>query len=91
MTLSEFQESITAGIPDTLPAPKPYDTSINHAPKRKDILTPEQKELALANALRYLTQNTMRFSLRSLPRSCASMVAYICIVSVPSMRCMRVL
>ena len=53
MTLSEFQESITAGIPDTLPAPKPYDTSINHAPKRKDILTPEQKELALANALRY--------------------------------------
>ena len=53
MTLSEFQESITAGIPETLPAPKPYDTTINHAPKRKDILTPEQKELALANALRY--------------------------------------
>ncbi len=53
MTLSEFQESITAGIPDTLPAPKPYDTTINHAPKRKDILTPEQKELALHNALRY--------------------------------------
>ncbi len=53
MTLSEFQESITAGIPETLPTPKPYDTTINHAPKRKDILTPEQKELALANALRY--------------------------------------
>ena len=53
MTLSEFQESITAGIPETLPALKPYDTTINHAPKRKDILTPEQKELALANALRY--------------------------------------
>ena len=53
MTLSEFQDSISAGIPETLPAPKPYDTTINHAPKRKDILTPEQKELALHNALRY--------------------------------------
>ena len=53
MTLNEFQESIRAGIPDTLPAPKPYDTTINHAPKRKDILTQEQKELALHNALRY--------------------------------------
>lgn len=53
MTLIEFQDSIRAGIPDTLPAPKPYDTTINHAPKRKDILTPEQKELALHNALRY--------------------------------------
>ena len=53
MTLTEFQDSIRAGIPDTLPAPKPYDTTINHAPKRKDILTPEQKELALHNALRY--------------------------------------
>ena len=53
MTLTEFQDSLRAGIPDTLPAPKPYDTTINHAPKRKDILTPEQKELALHNALRY--------------------------------------
>ena len=53
MTLTEFQDSIRAGIPDTLPAPKPYDTTINHAPKRKDILTTEQKELALHNALRY--------------------------------------
>ena len=53
MTLSEFQDSIRAGIPETLPAPKPYDIMINHAPKRKDILTPEQKELALHNALRY--------------------------------------
>ena len=60
MTLSEFQESITAGIPETLPAPKPYDTTINHAPKRKDILTPEQKELALANALRYFDPRNAR-------------------------------
>ena len=53
MTLNDFQAEIRAGIPDTLPEPKPYDTTINHAPKRKDILTPEQKELALRNALRY--------------------------------------
>ncbi len=53
MTLQEFQNDIRAGIPDVLPAPKPYDTAINHAPKRKDILTAEEKELALRNALRY--------------------------------------
>ena len=41
------------GIPTTLPAPKPYDTTVNHAPKRKDILTPAEKKLALRNALRY--------------------------------------
>ena len=53
MTLEEFQADIRAGIPDILPEPKPYDTSINHAPRRKDILTPAEKELALRNALRY--------------------------------------
>ena len=53
MTLNEFQQQICAGIPATLPPVKEYDTTINHAPKRKDILTPEQKELALRNALRY--------------------------------------
>lgn len=52
--MDKFQEEILAGIPqDRLPEPKPYDTSISHAPKRKDILTPEEKELALKNALRY--------------------------------------
>ena len=53
MTLQEFQQQIRTGIPSVLPEPKPYDTTINHAPKRKDILSPEQKELALRNALRY--------------------------------------
>ncbi|MBR6270463.1 MAG: urocanate hydratase [Bacteroidales bacterium] len=48
-----FQEEILAGIPEILPEPKPYDTTINHAPKRKDILTREEKALALKNALRY--------------------------------------
>ena len=53
MTLEEFQAEIRAGIPDYLPEPQAYDTSINHAPKRKDILTTEEKKLALRNALRY--------------------------------------
>ena len=53
MTLKEFQDDIRAGIPEVLPAPKPYDEQINHAPKRKDILSAEEKELALKNALRY--------------------------------------
>ena len=49
-----FQEEILAGIPaDGLPESKPYDTEINHAPRRKDILKPEEKALALKNALRY--------------------------------------
>jgi len=53
MTQEEFREDILRGIPEELPAPKPYDTSVNHAPKRKDILSPEEKVLALKNALRY--------------------------------------
>jgi urocanate hydratase len=53
MTLQEFQNDLRQGIPTTLPAPKPYDTSVNHAPKRKDILTQKEKKLALKNALRY--------------------------------------
>ncbi len=57
MNIQAFQNEIKAGIPDTLPAPKPYDTAINHAPRRKDILTPEQKKLALRNALRYFPQH----------------------------------
>ncbi len=48
-----FKEHITLGIPDTLPSLQPYDTSANHAPVRKDSLTPEEKKLALRNALRY--------------------------------------
>ena len=53
MTLQEFQDDIRAGIPDVLPAAKPYDKQINHAPRRKEILTPEERVLAIKNALRY--------------------------------------
>ena len=48
-----FQEQIQQGIPAILPQPKPYETEINHAPKRKEILSEEEKKLALRNALRY--------------------------------------
>ncbi|HLN96386.1 MAG TPA: urocanate hydratase [Flavobacterium sp.] len=51
--MDNFKELIRQGIPATLPAPKPYDPSINHAPKRKEILSDEEKKLALRNALRY--------------------------------------
>ena len=48
-----FKEQIQQGIPDILPLQKPYDVAINHAPKRKEILSDEEKKLALNNALRY--------------------------------------
>lgn len=51
--LTKFQEAILEGIPTELPAPKPYDHTISHAPKRKDILSPTDKKLAIRNALRY--------------------------------------
>ena len=51
-----FQEQIQQGIPNELPSIKPYDSQINHAPKRKEILTEEEKKLALKNALRYFDQ-----------------------------------
>jgi len=53
ISLEEFRKQILQGIPEELPNPKPWDPSLNHAPKRKDILTREEKKLALKNALRY--------------------------------------
>ena len=53
MTREEFQKTIIQGIPNELPDPKPWDPNINHAPKRKQILTIEEKKLAVKNALRY--------------------------------------
>ena len=50
-----FQEELTQGIPAVLPDQKPYDQLINHAPKRKDILTADEKKLAIKNALRYFS------------------------------------
>ena len=56
MSNSNFKEQIKQGIPNSIPAKNEYDKSINHAPKRKDILSKSEKELALRNALRYFSE-----------------------------------
>ena len=53
MTQKEFHKAIKQGIPDKLPGVQTYDVTLNHAPKRKDILSAEEKNLAVKNALRY--------------------------------------
>lgn len=52
----DFKQAILEGIPDYLPSKKEYDLTVNHAPKRKDILSREEKKLAIKNALRYFPQ-----------------------------------
>lgn len=52
-----FAEEIIQGIPAELPAPKAWDPSVNHAPKRKEILNAAEKKLAIANALRYFPKS----------------------------------
>ncbi len=56
MNNREFKKQVLQGIPDELPDFKPYDHSVSHAPKRRDILTTEEKKLALHNALRYFPE-----------------------------------
>ena len=53
MESTDFKKLILQGIPGNLPVPQPYDQEVNHAPIRKDILSKEEKKLALKNALRY--------------------------------------
>lgn len=55
MTREQFQQKITTGIPSELPPVKEYDTTVSHAPKRKEILSIDEKKLAIRNALRYFT------------------------------------
>ncbi|MFD1551642.1 urocanate hydratase [Putridiphycobacter roseus] len=57
MTIAQFQSDIKGGIPLEIPAKKVFEPAINHAPKRKDILSKEEKVLALKNALRYFPSN----------------------------------
>ena len=52
-----FKELILQGIPTEMPAKRAYPEGINRAPKRKDILTPEEKQLAIRNALRYFPKD----------------------------------
>ena len=56
----DFKSQILQGIPDVLPAKKEYDASLNHAPKRKNVLDAEEKKLALENALRYFDKKHHR-------------------------------
>lgn len=53
MIKEEFQRAVLEGIPSAMPSPKPYDTTVSHAPRRKEILSEDEKKLAIRNALRY--------------------------------------
>jgi urocanate hydratase len=57
MNSEEFKKSILVGIPDEIPPILEYDTTVNHAPRRKDILTTDEKKLAVKNALRYFRKD----------------------------------
>tara|TARA_B100000963_G_scaffold123866_1_gene108046 strand:- start:2842 stop:4848 length:2007 start_codon:yes stop_codon:yes gene_type:complete len=59
--MTAFKDSISNGIPNEIPQKKKYDLSINHAPKRKDILNTNEKRLALKNALRYFPKDQHTF------------------------------
>ncbi|MCE5348085.1 MAG: urocanate hydratase [Bacteroidales bacterium] len=56
MSSNEFKKQISEGLPSELPAIKPYDYNLNHAPKRKDVLNTSEKKLAIRNALRYFPE-----------------------------------
>ena len=53
----QFQTLIRQGIPSQLPSKKERSTTLSHAPKRKDLLSMEEKKLALRNALRYFPKD----------------------------------
>ena len=57
MSLDVFHKEILEGIPLSIPAKQVYDSEINHAPKRKEILSLDEKKLALRNALRYFPKD----------------------------------
>jgi urocanate hydratase len=57
MTPEQFKQDILQGIPSEIPSKKEYDKTVNHAPKRKDILSKTEKQLALKNALRYFPKH----------------------------------
>jgi urocanate hydratase len=57
MTIEDIKAEICQGIPSEIPSKKAFDPTVNHAPKRKDILTKEEKQLALRNALRYFPKH----------------------------------
>ena len=66
--MKDFKTVVCEGIPAQIPDAQPYDTTVNHAPKRKDILTKEQKRLALKNALRYFPKEQHEFLAKEFAR-----------------------
>jgi urocanate hydratase len=60
MTTPEFKRLVAEGIPSELPQVKQYDPAVSHAPKRRDILTLNEKKLAIKNALRYFPEKFHR-------------------------------
>lgn len=66
--MKDFKTLVCEGIPAQIPDAQPYDTTVNHAPKRKDILTREQKRLALKNALRYFPKEQHEFLAKEFAR-----------------------
>lgn len=66
--MRDFKTLVCEGIPARIPDAQPYDTTVNHAPKRKDILTKEQKRLALKNALRYFPKEQHEFLAKEFAR-----------------------
>ena len=58
--MNDFKSQVREGIPSYLPGPRTWDPSVNHAPRRRDILTDEEKKLALRNALRYFPPSLHR-------------------------------
>lgn len=59
--MKTFQEEILEGIPNYIPELPDFDESINRAPKRRDVLSPKEKVLAIKNALRYFPPETHSF------------------------------
>ena len=61
MSISKFQEQILKGIPENLPDLQPLNSNLSHAPKRKDILNKQEKQLALKNALGIFLKISTKF------------------------------
>jgi len=60
LSIEDFRAQIEEGIPSVLPAIQAIDSSVSHAPRRKDILSKAEKELALRNSLRYFPKEQTR-------------------------------
>ena len=79
VSVEEFQSRILQGIPEELPVAKEIDTTINHAPKRKDILNAEEKKLAVRNALRYFPKKHHKFLATEFAAELKHTVEFICL------------